>query len=155
MDLDESVNSFFMKICNIKDKLLAIGIHTDDDDLVQTVFDGLSPAWEQFLVDVNGRGVEPTFEKLWHDCLHEERRIKTRDSPILQESLALAANMKKAKGKKFPWKNKGKGIKKPKSNMSKIICYTCNNPGHYSEDFDFSAKFCQNSVFAKIEVIFF
>jgi hypothetical protein len=23
-----------------------------------------------------------------------------------------------------------------------------------SEDFDFSAKFCQNSVFAKIEVIF-
>ena len=44
MEPDESVNSFFTKISNIKDKLLAIGIHTDDDDLVQTVFDGLSHA---------------------------------------------------------------------------------------------------------------
>ena len=34
MGPDESVNSFFTKISNIKDKLLAIGIHTDDDDLV-------------------------------------------------------------------------------------------------------------------------
>ena len=42
--------------------------------------------------------------------------------------------MKKGKGKKFPRKNKGKNNQKPKSDMSKIICYTCNNPGHYSKD---------------------
>ena len=70
MESDESVNSF-TEISNLKDKLLAIGVSTNDDDLVQTVFDGLSPAWELFLVAVNGRGVEPSFEKLWHDCLHE------------------------------------------------------------------------------------
>jgi hypothetical protein len=114
--------------------LLAIGVNTDDDDLVQTVFDGLSPAWEIFLIVVNGRGVEPSFEKLWHDCLHEESRIKTRVGLVLQENLALAANMKKGKGKKFPQKNKGKGIQKPKSDLSKIICYTCNKPRHYSKD---------------------
>ena len=134
MENDESMNSFFTNISNIKNKLLAIGVNTDDDDLVQTVFDGFSPAWELFLVAVNGRGVEPSFEKLWHDCLHEESRIKTRVGPVLQENLALAANMKKGKGKKFPRKNKGKGIQKPKSDLSKIICYTCNKPGHYSKD---------------------
>ena len=130
---DESVNSF-TKISNIKDRLLAIGVNTDDDDLVQTVFDGLSPAWELFLVAVNGRGVEPSFEKLWHDCLHEQSKIKTRFGNVLQENLALAANMKKGKGKKFLRKNKGKGIQKSKFDMSKIICYTCNKPGHYSKD---------------------
>lgn len=134
MESDESVNSFFTKISNLKDKLLAIGVSTDDDDRVQTVFDGLSPTWEQFLVVVNGHGVEPSFEKLWHDCLHKESRIKTRVGPVFQENLVVAANMKKGKGKKFLRKNKGKGIQKSKSDMSKIICYTCNKPGHYSKD---------------------
>ena len=60
MESDESVNSF-TKISNLKDKLLAIDVSIDDDDLVHTVFDGLSPAWEQYLVVVNGRGVEPSF----------------------------------------------------------------------------------------------
>ena len=110
MESDESVNSFFTKISNIKDKLLAIGVSNNDDDLVQTVFDGISPIWELFLVVVNGRGVDPSFEKLWHDCLHEESRIKTRVGVVLQENIALVANMKKGKGKKFPRKNKGKGI---------------------------------------------
>ena len=44
MESDESVNSFFTKISNLKDKLLAIGVSTDDDDVVQIVFDGLSLA---------------------------------------------------------------------------------------------------------------
>ena len=108
MENDESVNSF-SKISSIKDKLLAIGVNTDDDDLVQTVFDGLSPTWELFLVVVNGRGVEPSFEKLWHDCLHEESRIKTRVGPVLQENLALAANMKKGKRKEVPSEKQRKG----------------------------------------------
>ena len=44
--------------------------------------------------------------------------------------------MKKGKGKKFLQKNKGKGnLKdKPKSDMSKIICYNCNKPRHYAKD---------------------
>ena len=127
MESDESVNSF-TKISNLKAKLLAIGVSTDDDDLVQTVFDGLSPAWEQYLVAVNGCGVEPSFEKLWHDCLHEESRIKTKAGLVPQENLALAVRMKKGKGKKFLRKNKGKGNQRPNSDMPKIICYTCNKP---------------------------
>ena len=69
MEKDESVNSFFTKISHLKDQLLAIGVSVDNDDLIQTVFDGLTSTWEAYLVAVNGREVEPTFERLWHDCL--------------------------------------------------------------------------------------
>ena len=55
MENDEFVNSFFTKISQIRYQLLAIGINVDDDDLVQTVVDGLSLAWEAFLVVVNGQ----------------------------------------------------------------------------------------------------
>ena len=69
MERDESVNSFFTKISHLKDQLLAIGVSVDDDDLVQTLFDGIIYAWEAYLVVVNGREAEPSFERLWHDCL--------------------------------------------------------------------------------------
>jgi hypothetical protein len=80
MENDESVNSF-TKISQIKDQLLSIGINVDDDDLVQTVVDGLSSAWEAFLVVVNGREIQPNFESLWHDCLQEEGRIREQRNP--------------------------------------------------------------------------
>ena len=47
MENDEFVNSF-MKISQIKDQLLAIGIAVDDDDLVQTTVFGLPQSRETF-----------------------------------------------------------------------------------------------------------
>ena len=46
---DETVASFFSKISQIRDQLMAIGDKVEDDDLVQTVFDGLPATWETFL----------------------------------------------------------------------------------------------------------
>lgn len=134
MENDESVNSFFTNISNLKDKLLAIGVSTNDDDLVQTIFDGLTSTWEQYLVVVNGRGVKPSIEKLQHDCLYEESIIKTKVGHVHEENISLVASMKKGKGKKFLRKNKGKRNQKSNSDMSKIICYTCNKLGHYAKD---------------------
>ena len=135
------MNSFFMKISHLKDQLLAIRVNVDDDDLVQTTFDGLSSAWEAYLVAVNGCEVQPNFERLWHDCLQEESRIQTRVGPSHEENLALAANTKKGKGKKLFQNNKGKGNfkGKPKYDMWKIIYYNCSKPKHYAKDY-FSGK---------------
>ena len=41
LNKDESVGSFFTKITQVRDQLLAIGVTVDDDDLVQTMVDGL------------------------------------------------------------------------------------------------------------------
>jgi hypothetical protein len=75
MEKDDSMASFFTKISQLRDQLLVIGVTVDDDDLVQTVVDGLPPSWETFLAGINARENQPDFERLWHDCLQEEGRI--------------------------------------------------------------------------------
>ena len=49
MNKDEGVGPFFTKIAQVRDQLTAIGITVDDDDLMQTVVDGLPNSWETFL----------------------------------------------------------------------------------------------------------
>ena len=72
MNKDEGVAPFFTKIAQVRDQLSAIGITVDDDDLVQTVFDGLP----RLLGNLSGgRESQPNFDRLWHDCLEEEGRI--------------------------------------------------------------------------------
>jgi hypothetical protein len=137
MGKDDSVATFFSKIAQTKDQLIAIGVPVDDDDLVQTAFDGLPESWGVFLASVNGREVQPNFDRLWHDCLEEEGRLKSRNESSLLRDHALSAKTKK--WKKFP-QAKGKG-KKPQGklshlnpHLSKVKCFNCNKLGHYARD---------------------
>ena len=90
MEKDESDNSLFMNISQIKDHLLAIRVEVDDDDLVQIVIYNLPSSWETFLSIVNGREVQPSFERLWHDYIQEEIQIQGRNGPIKEENISLA-----------------------------------------------------------------
>ena len=53
MEKDESVASFFTNISQAIDKLMSIGVIVNDDDLIQTVVDGIACSWETFLVSIN------------------------------------------------------------------------------------------------------
>ena len=55
MGKDESISAFFSKIAQTRVQLTTIGIAVDDDDLVQTIVDGIPDSWETFLSSVNGR----------------------------------------------------------------------------------------------------
>ena len=66
---DEGVGSFFTKIAQVRNQLTAIGIAVDDDELVQTIVDGIPNSWEMFLASASGCENQPNFERLWHDCL--------------------------------------------------------------------------------------
>ena len=81
---------------------MSIGVMVDNDDLIQTVFDGLPSSWESFLVVLNAREVQPNFERLWHDCLQEEWRIQSKTS-FFKEKITLMTRMKRGK-KSFPQK---------------------------------------------------
>ena len=61
---DDIVATFFSKIAQTKDHLIAIRVHVDDDDLVQNTFDGLPESWGVFLASVNGRESQLNFERL-------------------------------------------------------------------------------------------
>ena len=97
MEKDETVATFFSNISQIRDQLMAIADKVEDDDLVQTLFDGLPTAQETFLATVNGREVQPNFERLWHNCLEEEGRIQSRAGSPPEKDHALATKTKKGK----------------------------------------------------------
>jgi hypothetical protein len=120
-----------------RDQLAAIEVVVDDNDLVQTTVDGLPESWETFLSSINGREVQPNFERLWHDCLEEEGRIKSRNEPSTVKDLALSA--KSGKWKRFPQhKRKGKKLQgkhyHPHSHLFKVRCFNYNKIGNYAKD---------------------
>jgi hypothetical protein len=137
MGKDETIFAFFSKIAQTRDQLATIGVAVDDDDLVQTTVDGLPKSWETFLSSINGREVQPNFERLWHDCLEEEGIIKSINESSTVKDHALSAKAKK--WKRFP-QHKGKGKKPqgkhshPHSHLSKVRCFNCNKLGHYAKD---------------------
>jgi hypothetical protein len=145
MEKGESVASFCSRISQIRNHLLVTGVTVDDDDLVQAIFDGLPSSWETFLSSVSGREIQPTFERLWHDCLQEESRTATRSEPTRGEHSALASRFK---GKKKVTFHKGsqrksntKGMFKGKSiDTSKIKCFNCNKLGDFAKDCWFRKK---------------
>jgi hypothetical protein len=137
MGKDETITAFFSKIAQTRDQLITIRVTVDDDDLVQTAVDGLLESQGIFLASVNGRESQPNFERLWHDCLEEEGRLKSRNEQSFVRDHALSAKAKR--WKKFP-QPKGKG-KKPQGklshlypHLSKVRCFNCNKLGHYAKD---------------------
>lgn len=54
MSKDDTIDSFFTKISQIRDQLTTIGVNVDDGDLVQTAVNDLPLSWETFLSSVNG-----------------------------------------------------------------------------------------------------
>ena len=131
MNKDEGIGHFFTKTAQVRDQLFAIDITVDDDDLVQTMVDGLPSSWETFMASVSGRENQPTFERLWHDCIEEEGR--TSSMVTKEGNLALSAKRKKFK-KPFPQQKKGKKPRGKFSDMSKVECYNCHKFGHFAKD---------------------
>ena len=105
MNKDEGVAPFFTKIAQVRDQLSAIGITVDDDDIVQTVFDGLPSSWETFLAVVSGHEYQPYFDRIWHEYLEEEGRIQRSSNNMKEMNLSLTTKTRKFM-KPFPQKKK-------------------------------------------------
>ena len=105
LNKDESIGSFFTKIAQVSGQIISIGITVDDDDLEKTVVDGLPSSWETSMASICGRGNQPIFERIWHDCIEEEGQKSGK--VIKEDNLALATKTKKFK-KPFPQQNKEK-----------------------------------------------
>ena len=55
MEKDEIVASFFTNISKVRNQVLNIIVSIDEDDLIQTIDDGLPSSWETFLDAINGQ----------------------------------------------------------------------------------------------------
>ena len=138
MEKGETISEFFTKISQIRDQLQVAGVRVDEDDLIQTVFDGLPSSWETFLSSVTRRENQPDFQRLWHDCLQEEGRIQIKSGPPKEDHAALATKFSKRKRsfapKKFQKDKTSAGFKGKKFDISKVRCFSCQKLGHFAKD---------------------
>ena len=86
MEKDDTVESFFTNISQVKDQLASIGVETDEDDLLQTTIDGIPASWETFLAVVNGREEHPNFKRLWNDCIQKKGASRTKQCTLRESS---------------------------------------------------------------------
>ena len=127
MKKGETITSYFMRITNLRNKLLMVGHTYDNKELVMVSLNGLPLSWENFRQGISARCELPKFDRLQVDYIQEECNWKTRgiDMESTNEDIeALTTNLKRKKGK-----NDKQPFKKQKD-LSCIQCYRCDKYGH-------------------------
>ena len=104
MTSEDSVNSYFMKISQVKDQLAAIDDPVNNRELVNIVLKGFPPSWESFIQGICAREKLPEFDRLWSNCTQKEIRMKPTSNDqehIDPENLALIARARKGQKRQF------------------------------------------------------
>ena len=76
---DESIQSYFMRLTEIKNDLLAIGEAIADQDLTLNALGGLPQEWYVFNTIILNNNVIPDFDELLTRCTQEETKVMERD----------------------------------------------------------------------------
>ena len=138
MSKGESVQDYFTRISQIKEKLSAIGDILDEDELVMTALNGLTRPWDSFIQTLCARKESMKFDIVWEDCIQEEARVANRESLLKEDDQALDTHNKKINNSNFKRSNhkplKKKFQKKKKKDYLKYQCYNCHKIGHLARE---------------------
>ena len=75
----ESIQDYFIRVSQFKEKLEAIGDSLDEDELVTTTLTGLTRPWDSFIQNMCARKQSMKFDIVWEDCIQEEARVTNRE----------------------------------------------------------------------------
>jgi hypothetical protein len=78
---DEDIQSYFLRITEIKNDLLSIGEVIPDRELTITTLGGLPPEWYVFRTTILNNDRIPGFEELMSRCIQEETRMVEQEMP--------------------------------------------------------------------------
>jgi len=107
MHKGETIQSFFMRIIEFRDKICTAQEIVPDKELVMTTLSGLPSSWDMFITSINNREMIPTINELFSLCNQEERMMISRGriqrpnegEPSTFVSQGKKKNEKKGKGK--------------------------------------------------------
>ena len=74
MKKSESVDSYFTRVAEIRDRLGNTGEEILDKDLSIYILRGLLNTWESFVQSITSHDNLPKYDRLWVDCTEEESR---------------------------------------------------------------------------------
>jgi hypothetical protein len=129
MNDDENITSYYVRISQLRDQLLAIEEIISQKELVNIVLNGLPNTWDAFAASMNTRKEYPTFEEIWTCCAQDKSMISAKEeSQMKYDDQAFTT-----KFKNFGNKKKFGLRKKPsqEKDMSKIQCFNYRKYGHY------------------------
>ena len=85
MTKNDTIATYFMKVSQIKDQLVAINENIDDSELTTITLNGFPISWRPFIQGICARTRLPKFDKLWADCAQEEVRLLSLEDPEDEE----------------------------------------------------------------------
>ena len=99
-----------------------------------TTLNGLPRSWDSFIQGICARNKLVKFSRLWEECSQEEAWIEAREEKMGSEDQALTVHSKSTKRRSR--RPRGKHYHKDNSRkyFSRVICYTCDEAGHYAKN---------------------
>ena len=108
-----------------------------------------SRSWDSFIQGICARKKLVKFSRLWEECSQEEARIVAREEKMGSEDQALTIHSKshskttKIRSHHFIGKHSHKDNNR--KDLSRIICYTCDEARHYARKFAKKKKIMKRS----------
>ena len=81
----ESIQSYFTRVSQIREKIEAIGDSVEEAELVMTTMNGLPRSWDPFIKGICSRRKVTKFSRLWEDYTREEARLEGREEKLGSE----------------------------------------------------------------------
>ena len=88
----DSMHVYFQKIKQIQDRLAAVSVVLDDEDLLHVALDGLPLEYDSFSSAIRTRSDVISIEEINILLNAEERAIRKRSGLVDTTSMAMAAN---------------------------------------------------------------
>eukprot|EP00253_Pinus_taeda_P001640 PITA_01640 len=127
---DEDIQSYFLRIIEIKNDLLSIGEVIPERELTITTLRGLPSEWYIFRTTLLNNDQILGFEELMSRCIQEETRMVEQEVPSNRGNPTnFFAHAKRRNNSRFKVHFK----RKPRSKGGrKGRCFVCNKFGHYA-----------------------
>ena len=119
MSKGESIQDYFTRASQIKEKLSAIRDTLDGDKLVMTALNGLTRPWDSFIQNMCARKESMKFEIVWEDCIQEEAIVSNREALLREDDQDLATHTKGRHQSNFNRSNHNPSKKKFHKNKKK------------------------------------
>ena len=105
---EEGINSYFMRIFEIRDQLQELGEIMFDNEMTTMVLNALLEEWGNFTSSLYKKKEETKFHKLWYLCKIEETTFKSKSEIGSIEGNQALASISRKKGRfgKFGPRNK-------------------------------------------------
>ena len=129
---DGDIQSYLLRITEIKNDLRLIGEVIPDRELTLTTLGGLPPEWYVFRTTILSNDQIPGFEKLMSRYIQEETIMAEQEMPSNRSNpTAFSTHLKRKNNAGSKKQSQGRlGFK----NGRKGRCFVCNKFGHYARE---------------------